>query len=344
MFTASSLARLGTVSALALTIGTPALAQDLTPFSFGTNWVAQAEHGGYYQSVVDGTYAEKCSLDVEIVPGGPQVNGRALMMAGKMDAYMGGNMLQPWLGLSEDIPILVVAANFQKEPQVLMTHPGRITEFGQIGSEDMTAIVGDGSFQTWYQIFVNEYGFKDENRTVYTYNSAPFLADENSAQQGYVTSEPYAIEREAGWKPDIWLLADYGFTSYSTTIEMMKPFVESNKELVQCFVDATAIGWYNFLYGDNAAALEKIKEDNPDMTDGQIAYSMEALKEFGIVDSGDALTLGINAMDDARMKSFFQSMVDVGVIPGDIDPSEAYTLEFVNKGVGLDLKKELTGG
>lgn len=324
-----------------LAFGSQALAQDLKPFKFGTNWVAQAEHGGYYQSVVDGTYADMCGLDVEIVPGGPQVNGRALMMAGKLEGFMGGNMLQPWLGLAEGIPLMVVAANFQKEPQVLMTHPGRITEFGQIGSEDLTAIVGDGSFQTWYQTFVKDYGFKDENRSVYTYNSAPFLADVDSAQQGYVTSEPYAIETEAGWKPDIWLLADYGFTSYSTTIEMMKPFVEENKETVQCFVDATAIGWYNYLYGDNSAANAKIQEDNPDMSDGQLAYSLNALKEFGIVDSGDALTLGINAMDDARMKAFYQSMVDVGVVPADIDPSEAYTLEFVNKGVGLALKEEL---
>lgn len=341
---ARSSAAFSALSLFALMVGSPALGQDLTTFKFGTNWVAQAEHGGYYQSVVDGTYADMCGLNVEITPGGPQVNGRALMMAGKLDGFMGGNMLQPWLGLSEGIPLLVVAANFQKEPQVLMTHPGRITEFGQIGSEDMTAIVGDGSFQTWYQTFVKEYDFKDENRAVYTYNSAPFLADENSAQQGYVTSEPYAIETEAGWKPDIWLLADYGFTSYSTTIEMMKPFVEDNKEMVQCFVDATAIGWYNYLYGDNSAANAKIQEDNPDMSDGQLAYSLSALKEFGIVDSGDALTLGINAMDDARMKAFYQSMVDVGVVPADIDPSEAYTLEFVNKGVGLDVKKELTGG
>ena len=342
MRTAHSFGLMAGLATLALS-ATPSLAQDLTEFRFGTNWVAQAEHGGYYQSVADGTYEEMCSLDVTIVPGGPQVNGRALMLAGRLEAYMGGNMLQPWLGLAEDIPIVVVAANFQKEPQVLMTHPGRVSEFAEIGTEDMTAIVGDGSFQTWYQIFVNEYGFKDENRAVYTFNSAPFIADEDSAQQGYVTSEPYAIEQETGWKPDIWLLADYGFTSYSTTIEMLKPYVEENTETVQCFVDATAIGWYNYLYGDNAAANVKIKEDNPDMTDGQIEFSIAALKEYGIVDSGDALTLGINAMDDARMKAFYQSMVDVGVVPGDIDPAEAYTLEFVNKGVGLDLRKELTG-
>ncbi|MEM6488086.1 MAG: ABC transporter substrate-binding protein [Pseudomonadota bacterium] len=329
-------------AALILALPATAGADELTPFRFGTNWVAQAEHGGYYQALADGTYAD-CGLAVEIVPGGPQVNGRALMLGGRLEAYMGGNMLQPFLALAEDIPIIVVGANFQKEPQVLMTHPGRIDSFEDIGAQDLTVLANDPSFQTWYQLFVRKAGFKDENREPYTFNSAPFLADEDKAQQGYVTSEPYAIEREAGWKPDIWLLADYGFESYSTTIEMMKPYVEANAEAVQCFVDATAIGWYNYLYGDNSAANALIQKDNPDMSDGQLAYSLVAMKEFGIVDSGDALELGINAMSEARMRRFYEDMVAVGVIDAGLPIEDAYTLQFVNNGVGLDVKQALTG-
>ncbi|MEO1722203.1 MAG: ABC transporter substrate-binding protein [Pseudomonadota bacterium] len=332
----------GAASALALTAGI-ASAVDLTPFRFGTNWVAQAEHGGYYQAVADGTY-EACGLDVTIEAGGPQVNGRALMIAGRLDAYMGGNMLQPFLAIEEGIPIIVVAANMQKEPQVVMTHPGKVASFEEIGPKDLAILAGDGGFQTYYPFFVETAGWKRENREPYTFNSAPFIADENKAQQGYVTSEPYAIEQAAGWKPDVWLLADYGFESYATTVEMMKPFVEENPEVVQCFVDATAEGWYNYLYGDNTAANDLIKTDNPDMTDGQLAYSIQAMKDYGIVDSGDALELGINAMTDETMTKFFEIMVGAGVIGSDLDYKSAYTLEFVNKGVGLDIKKSLTDG
>ena len=88
--------------------------------TFGTNWLAQAEHGGFYQSVADGTYAA-CGLDVTIMPGGPQVNNRALMLAGKIDYHMGGNMLEAFSAVQEGIPVVAVAASFQKEPQV---HPG----------------------------------------------------------------------------------------------------------------------------------------------------------------------------------------------------------------------------
>ena len=328
-------------SGLALAAGAAA-AQDLGTFRYGTNWVAQAEHGGFYQSVADGTY-EACGLTVEISPGGPQVNGRAMMLAGRLDGYMGGNMLLPWNGVAEGVPIVVVGASFQKEPQVLMTHPGEIAEFADMARPDFDMIVGDGGFQSYYQWMIEEFGFTAEQRKVYTFNSAPFLANENSAQQGYITSEPYAIQQEVGWLPDIWVLADLGFDTYSTTIEVTRQTLEERPEAVRCFVEGTALGWVNFLYGDNEAAIELILADNPDMTRDKIDFAIETLIEYGIVDSGQSLTDGIMAMSDERMRSFYDKMVAAGVVEGGLDIESTYTLEFVNNGVGVDRKAELLG-
>jgi NitT/TauT family transport system substrate-binding protein len=314
----------------------------LESFSYGTNWVAQAEHGGFYQSVADGTYAA-CGLEVTIVPGGPQVNGRALLLAGRIDGYMGGNMLQPFLAIQENIPVVVVAASFQKEPQVLMTHPGRVAAFEDIAKQNMKVFVSDESLASWYRLLITKFGFREENRVPYTFNSAPFIADKDSAQQGYVTSEPFAIRNEAGWMPDIWLLADHGFRTYSTTIEVMRDTLEKRPEAVKCFVEGSIKGWVNYLWGDNRAANELIKKDNPDITDAQIAYSIEAMKKYGIVMSGDAETLGVGAMTDARMKGFYDDMVASGVLPAGIDIAKAYTLQFVNQGLALDTYKSLTG-
>lgn len=308
---------------------------------FGTNWVAQAEHGGYYQAVADGTYAA-CGLDVEIVPGGPQANNRALLLAGRIDFYMGGNLLQAFAAVKEGIPSVVVAADFQKEPQVLLTHPSAVEKFEDIpGLDEM--IIGDEGFHTFYQWMITDYGFSAEKRVPYTFNSAPFIANPRAAQQGYVTSEPFAIESEAGMKPDVWLLADYGFSTYSTTIETMQDTIDTRPEVVKCFVEGSSIGWANFLYGDNAAAVELIKAANPDMSDEQIAYSIQALKENGIVDSGDAETMGIGAMTDAKVQDFYDKMVASGVVEAGIDIQKAYTLDFANSGVSLDVKKQLQG-
>jgi NitT/TauT family transport system substrate-binding protein len=306
--------------------------------TFGTNWLAQAEHGGYYQAVADGTYAA-CGIDVTIQQGGPQVAGRPLLLAGKIDFYMGGNMQQAFDAVVQNIPLRVVAASFQKEPQVVMSHPGEGLDKWEDLPKAEQYILSDEGAQSFLLWMAEEYGFDVSKRVPYTFNAAPFIANKKSIQQGYVTSEPYAVEKEGGFVPNQFLLADYGYDTYSTTIEAMQDTIDKRPAVVQCFVDGSAKGWYNYLYGDNKAANEAIKKDNPDITDEQIAFSISQMKKFGIVDSGDTEKLGIGAMTDARMQSFYDKMVKAEVMPAGIDIKKSYTLDFVNKGIGLDLKK-----
>ena len=306
--------------------------------TFMTNWLAQAEHGGYYQAVADGSYAA-CGLDVTIQQGGPQVAGRPLLLAGKIDFYMGGNMQQAFDAVAENIPLRVVAASFQKEPQVVMSHPGEGLDKWEDLPKAEQYIIGDEGAQSFLLWMAEAYGFDLSRRVPYTFNPAPFIANKKSIQQGYVTSEPFAVEKEGGFVPNQFLLADYGYSTYSTTIEAMQDTIDKRPQVVQCFVDGSAKGWYNYLYGDNKAANEMIKEDNPDITDEQIAFTISQLKKFGIVDSGDTEKLGIGAMTDAKMQDFYDKMVKAKVIKPGIDIKKSYTLDFVNKGVGLELKK-----
>lgn len=323
----------------ALLAGTGAQANEA--ISFGTNWVAQAEHGGFYQAVADGTYAD-CGLDVTIVAGGPNVNNRALLLAGKIDFLMDGNLLQPFNSAAEDIPMVVVSAIFQKEPQVIMTHPGQGLDTWESLKTADTLLIGNGGYQSFYRWMVST-GFRDEQRKPYTYNSAPFLTDLKSGQQGYVTSEPYAIQTEAGFEPNVFLLADNGFDTYSTLIAAMQKTVDTKPEVVQCFVDASAIGWNNYLYGDATAANALIQAENPDLGDANIAFAMEQMKKYGIVDSGESEATGIGSMSMERIASFYEKMVTAGVVEAGLDYESVVDLSFVNKGVGLDVKSKLLG-
>ena len=323
---------------VALVAGAASTASANDAVTFGTNWLAQAEHGGYYQAVVDGTYAA-CGLDVTIMQGGPQVSGRPLLLAGKIQFYMGGNMQQAFDAVAENIPLRVVAASFQKEPQVVMSHPGEGLDKWEDLPKAEQYIIGDEGAQSFLLWMAEAYGFDLSKRVPYTFNPAPFIANKKSIQQGYVTSEPFAVEKEGGFVPNQFLLADYGYSTYSTTIEAMQDTIDKRPEVVQCFVDGSAKGWYNYLYGDNKAANEMIKKDNPDITDEQIAFTISQLKKFGIVDSGDSEKLGIGAMTDEKMQDFYDKMVAAKVIKPGIDIKKAYTLDFVNKGVGLELKK-----
>ena len=310
-------------------------AQDPTPVSFGTNWVAQAEHGGFYQSIADGTYAE-CGLDVTIVPGGPQVNNRALMLAGRIDYHMGGDLLQAFNAVGEDIPVVAVAAIFQKHPQVILAHPGAAESWEDL--KDLTLLIGDNGFASFYQWMIAAHGFTVEQRQPYTFNPAPFIADEGVGMQGYLSSEPYAVEKETGWAPNVFLIADAGYSSYATTIETMRETIEEKPEEVACFVDGSLKGWYNYLYNDSAAADALILEANPDMSQDKIDFAKDMMRREGIVDSGEAEALGIGAMTEETVKDFFDLMVEAGVVDGSIDWRAAFTTEFTNENAGADLR------
>jgi NitT/TauT family transport system substrate-binding protein len=326
-------------SAAATALGAPhVLAQTPEKVSFGTNWLAQAEHGGYYQAVADGTY-RKLGLDVTIIPGGPQSNNRMQLPVGRIDFYMGGNMLQAYSAVAENIPTIVVGAIFQKEPQVLIAHPNEGFDSFLDLKKSNDILVSREGLASYFQWMKAEFGFREEQTKPYTFNPAPFLANKKAVMQGYLSSEPVVIEKTAGFKPKVFLLADHGFDTYSTTIETRTQLVREKPDLVQRFVNGSITGWYNYLYGDNAAANALIKKDNPDMTDDKIAAGIRLMKEYGIVDSGDTLQLGIGCMTEARQKSFFDKMVKAGLYKADLDYRKSYTLQFVNKKVGIELRK-----
>jgi NitT/TauT family transport system substrate-binding protein len=331
MHTTLRLLAAGVVAAFAA----PGFAQD--EVVFGTNWLAQAEHGGYYQAVADGTY-EKYGLKVTIRQGGPQASNRALLISGQSQAYMGG-VTTAIDAVKEGIPTITIASIFQKDPQILMSHPGKFATFPDLAGASKYILSSDGfiSYFTWMK--AEWPAFVDDKYEPYTFNPAAFLADDMSIQQGYLTSEPFAIEKEAGFAPDVWLLADQGYAPYSTTIEVMKPWYDANPDVAKRFVEATIIGWYNYLYGDNAAANALIKADNPEMTDDQIAYGIAKMKEFGIVISGDAETKGIGCMTDERWQSHYDRMVEIGLFEAGIDIKQAYTTDLVCQGLGMDLVK-----
>jgi NitT/TauT family transport system substrate-binding protein len=310
----------------------PAMALD--EIGFGTNWVPEAEHGGFYQAVADGTY-EKHGLKVTITPKADQ----ALLLGGKIQFWMQGNLLGTFSAIEQGVPVIELAAIFQKDPQIIMSHPEMgIKTFADLAKVP-TIFIGDDLFVTGYQWMKATYGFKDEQRKPYPYNIAGFLADKNSANQGYATSEPFAVEKEGGFKPDVFLLADAGYTTTSTMIEGLTDYVKANPDITKRFVEASLIGWYNYLYGDNKAANDLIKKENPDMTDEQIAYTVSKMKEYGLVDSGAAADGGIGCFTDAVVKDFYDKMVSAGVVKAGLDISKGYTLEYVCKKVGMDLKK-----
>jgi NitT/TauT family transport system substrate-binding protein len=310
--------------------------------TFATNWKAQAAHGGFYQALADGTYRQH-GLEVTIQQGGPQVNNRPLLPAGRIDFLMTGNLLHHFDNVKNGVPTVAVAAMFQKEPQVLMAHPGAGYEKWESLKNAPVAFISKDSQFSWWQWLKVTHGFRDEQLRPYNFNLGPFLANKQSIQQGYSVAEPIYVLNQGKFKPVVHLLADHGFSTYSTTIEARLDTVRNRPDLVQRFVDASILGWVNYLYGDRQAAHALMKKDNPEMTEAEMEASVALMKEQGIVDSGEALSLGIGAMNDARIRDFYAQMVKAGLYKaGEVDPSKVAVTSFVNKRVGLERKAALT--
>jgi NitT/TauT family transport system substrate-binding protein len=299
--------------------------------AFGLDWKAEAEYGGFYQALATGLYA-KHGLNVTIEEGGPQVNHMMLLMAGRLDFNLAGGRAIEFA--EKDLPFLAVAAIFQKSLSVLIAHPGQ-------GNDSFAALrgkpimIGADARVSWWRYLAAKFGYEDSQIRPYTFNLGPFLANKNAIQEGYASSEPYLIRKQTGIEPIVLPLSDAGFQGYANIIETSAKLVHERPDIVQRFVDASIEGWYSYLYGDPAPANRLIMKANPDMPANLIDFGRKALITRGIVDSGDARSLGIGAMTDERWQAFYRAMTAVGVYPPGVDLKKAYTTQFVDKRVGM---------
>lgn len=294
---------------------------------FATDWKAQAEQGGFYQALASGEYARR-GLDVKIVQGGPGVNVPQLLASGAVDLGMGSNSFIVMNLAQEGVPVKAVAAYMQKDPQVLMAHPNTgVEKIADLKGHPI--LLSDASVTAFWVWLKARYGFTDDQVRKYTFNAAPFLADKRAAQQGYVTSEPYTIEKQAGLKPKVFLLADEGYPGYATMVLAPDSLIAKNPKAVQAFVEATAKGWTDYLTGDPAAADALIRKDNPEMTQDVLDQAREKMRAYGIVSGDKGEKIG--AMTDARWQAFFDVASSQGVYPKTLDWKRAYTLQFAPK-------------
>jgi len=291
---------------------------------FVTNWYAEAEHGGFYQALAEGIYA-KHGLDVTIKMGGPQVNVYQLVLAGQADFAMGYD-IATLNAVEQGLPLVTVAATFQRDPAVLIARPD-VKDISDLKTR--TLLIGQASETTFWPWLKAKYGFTDSQKRPYSFSVQPFLADNNVAQQGYATSEPYSIEK-GGVKPKLFLLADYGYPPYAETIVATAKTVRDRPDVIRRFIEATALGWKSYLTNPKPGnAL--IKKDNPQIEDDLLAFGVAKMKEFGLVTGGDAASRGIMTMTDARWKQTFQFMEQAKLLRRDVDYRKAFTLEFVQK-------------
>ncbi len=310
---------------------TDAAKDGLTHIAFATDWRAEAEQGGYYEALANGEYRKR-GLDVELRQGGPAVDVPQLLATGAIDMGIGSNSFIVLNIAKAGAPITAVSASMQSDPQVLIAHAGQgINSIADMKGRPI--LLADASITAFWVWLKQKYGFTDAQVRKYDFSDAPFLADKNVIQEGYLGSEPYTIEKASGQKPAVFLLADEGYPGYASMVLARNSLIASNPAAVKAFVAATAQGWKDYLYGDPKPADAMILKDNPEMTQDVLDQARAKMRDKGIVLSGDAKTQGIGAMTDARWASFFQIASSQNVYPKTMNYKAAYTLQFLPTGI-----------
>lgn len=303
-------------------------APKLQKVTFGLDWVAEAEYGGYYQAVATGIY-KKYGLDVTIREGGPEVNNAQLLLAGKLNFDITSNGFLAFNFVKEHIPFIAVAAMFQKDPDILLAHRSTgETSFAALKGKPIA--VSSDTRASWWLFLAHKYHYSDSQLRPYDFNLAPFFTNKNLAVQGFLTSEPFLVKQKTGHYPVVLRLDKAGFDGYAQLVATSKKLVATDPSLVQRFIAASAAGWKSYLDGNPAPAFALIRKANPDMTMPLLKFGYDVLKKDGIVESGDTTTLGIGAMTNARWKGFYDQMRDAGMYPANFDYKAAYTLQFVD--------------
>src|SRR5271157_3197868 len=227
----------------------------------GLNWLAEAEHCGFFQAKAAGLY-DKAGLDVELKPGGPDVNTPLLIGVGQLDLAIGTGFTTLNM-VEEGIPGVTVAAFFQKDPQTLVAHPDQgIATLADV--KGLPVMISSEARQEFWQFLKLKFGFTDDQLRPYTYSAAPFLADPKAIQQGYITEDALLRGSQMPKPPVILLLADYGFENYTTTVFGLRSFIDRHRDAVRAFVDATRKGYEACMAGDYAAGMKLLLSMNPD--------------------------------------------------------------------------------
>ncbi len=331
----TGLSKLLGLAACVMLLALPASAQ--TKVTFGTDWLPEGEHGGFYQAQATGLY-KKHGLDVTIRQGGPNLNIVQNVVGGVVDFQLTQEPFFLFSNVKESIPVEAIGAFFQKSSRVLISHPnqGNDTLEQLKGKPILISASARNGFWLWLKA---KYGYTDDQIRPYNFNSAPFLADKKSAQQGLLTSEPFTIELEGKFKPHVILIADHGYLDYNNLVIAQSKLVREKPQVVQAFLEASIEGWYSYLYGDPKPANDLILKENKEMTQALLDSCIALTKQYGIVDSGDAATLGVGAMTEAKWKGIFDGAVAAGLYPASLDWKKGFTTAFVNKKHGMELKK-----
>jgi NitT/TauT family transport system substrate-binding protein len=291
----------------------PAEAQAATPQLFKVtlqlDWVAEPEHGGFYQALAKG-YFKEAGLDVTILEGGQNAFVMQKLATGKVDIGQ-ADSTNTLIAIAQGLPVIQIGAVFQNDPSVLMLHADNpVKRFEDLDGKTIMAR------PEWAFLLYLKYKYHiNFNLIPQEFSVANFIADKNFIQQGYYTAEPYYIVKGGAKYPKFLFAWDAGFDAY-TAIVANRPWAERNPDKLRAFMAAYIRGEKDYIEGDPTPAHDIMKRLNKNDTDDFLAFCRKMMIDGGLV-------TGRNAKDDSqtgritpeRFAIQIRQLEDLGIIP-----------------------------
>lgn len=291
------------------------------------DWVAEPEHGGFYQAQAKGYFREE-GLDVTLIPGGPGAHVMPSVATGKADIGQ-ADSTNTLLQQAEGLPVVQFAAVFQDDPSGILVHAdSSVRRFEDLQGKTLIARP-EWAFLKFLQKKYNlTFTITPQNFSV-----AAFLGNKEALQQGYFIAEPYHIVQAGGKQPRFLSTWDAGFRAYAVLVTNRK-FARENPERLRAFLRAYIRGWRDYLEGDPAPAHAEMKKANPTNTDAFMTFSRKMILDEKLVTGRDA-DGGIDKIGRLSAERFttqIRQMEELGILPkGKVTPASAMTTEYLPK-------------
>jgi NitT/TauT family transport system substrate-binding protein len=303
----------------------PAAERPLFKITVQLDWMAEPEHGGFYQAAARGFFRDE-GLDVILLPGGPGAHVMPSVATGKADVGQAGD-IETLLKQAEGLPFVQFAAVFQDDPAGILVHAdSSVQRFEDLQGRTIIARPG----WAFLDFLKKKFGLQ-LNVVAQNFSSAAFLSNREALQQGYYIAEPYHIIKAGGKMPRFLSTWDAGFRGYAVLVTSRR-FSRAHPERLRAFTRAYVRGWQEYLEGDPGPAHAAMKQANANNTDEFMAFSRKMIIDERLVVGRDATggSARIGRLDPARFAAQITLLEELGLLPkGRVTAASTMTTDFL---------------
>jgi ABC-type nitrate/sulfonate/bicarbonate transport system substrate-binding protein len=209
--------------------------------NFQANWINDPEFLGYMIAIDNGYYAAE-GLNVNYMPGGPDLIPEGSLLSGKADIAL-TSIISTVKGISEKgAPLKIIGTQYQKSPAGVISLVGS----GINGPKDLAGKtvacppLSLGTFQA--MLAANNIPAASVRVVPYTFDPTPLVNGSVDAIIDFIVEIPFLAEQK-GKKVSYFLFWDFGLPLFIDLLVVTNDTLKSKRSQLVKFLRASRKGW-----------------------------------------------------------------------------------------------------